>query len=104
MRAAAALFAALALAACQTPCPAPDTATTTASFHCEDGSDLAVTFRHAPDFARIVQEGYAPVELPVRISGSGFRYADNGAELRGRGAEVRWTRPGAAETVCEQAQ
>jgi membrane-bound inhibitor of C-type lysozyme len=103
MRAAIAL-AALALAACQTPCPAPETGPRTATFHCEDGSDLLVTFTRSPDSARVVQEGYTTLDLPARISGSGFRYAEEGAELRGRGSEAYWTRPGAAETICRQAQ
>lgn len=96
----AAVFAVFALTACQTPCPAPDTGPISMSFRCEDGSVLAVTFTRSPDSARILQEGYAPLDLPVRVSGSGFRYADNGAELRGRGREAQWTRPGAAETLC----
>jgi hypothetical protein len=103
MRVAAAL-AILALAACQTPCPGPQAGPTSASFHCEDGSNLHVTFSSAPESARVVQEGYTTLDLPSRGVGSGYRYADNGAELRGRGAEVRWTRPGAAETVCARTQ
>ncbi|MFO1016841.1 MAG: MliC family protein [Hyphomonadaceae bacterium] len=99
----AAIFAILALASCQTPCPGPETGSRTAAFHCEDGSDLNVTFAYgATDSARVVQDGYTTLDLPARIMGSGYRYADNGAELRGRGREVRWTRPGAAETVCTE--
>jgi hypothetical protein len=101
---AAAFLAALLLAACQTPCPGPEPEATSATFHCEDGSDLQVTFTRAPDGARVVQEGYTTLDLPARIIGSGYRYADNGAELRGRGAEVHWTRPGAAETLCQRTQ
>jgi len=93
------IFAALALAACQTPCPGPQAAPTTTTFRCEDGSDLLVT--RSATSARIVQEGYTTVDLPARIIGSGYRYADDGAELRGQGREVRWTRPGAAETLCQ---
>jgi hypothetical protein len=101
---AAVILAALALAACQTPCPGPETGASSSTYHCEDGSDLMVTFTRGPDTARIVQEGYTTLDLPSRIAGPGFRYADNGAELRGRGSEVRWTRPGAAETLCRQVQ
>lgn len=100
---AAILIAALALAACQTPCPAVDRGPVSATFTCEDGSELAITFLGTPDEARIVQEGYAPLQLPARTTGSGFRYSDNGAELRGRGLETRWTRPGAVETLCRRA-
>lgn len=101
---AAVILAIFALAACQTPCPAPDTGPVTATLRCEDGSDLVVTFTRSPDSARVVQEGYTTVDLPMRISGSGYRYAESGAELRGRGTEARWTRPGAAETLCNQVQ
>jgi hypothetical protein len=99
----AALFAVLALSACQTPCPGPQSGSVSATFQCEDGSELEVTFTPAPETARVVQEGYTTLDLPSRGVGSGYRFADNGAELRGRGAEVRWTRPGAAETLCERA-
>lgn len=98
-----ALIAALvALAGCNTPCPPVDTGPVRVTLTCEDGSLLAVTFARQPDFALIVQEGYAPLELPAQASGSGYRYAQEGAELRGRGTEARWTRPGAAETICRQ--
>lgn len=96
----AVVLAAFALAACQTPCPAVDTGPIVRQFHCADGSDLHVTFTRSPDIARVSQEGYTVVELPARIIGAGFRYSDNGAELRGRSMEVYWTRPGAAETIC----
>lgn len=96
------VFAALALSACQTPCPAVDTGPVTATFRCDDGSRLEVTFNRRPDSARVVQEGYTTIDLPARITGSGYRYADEGAELRGRGARAQWTRPGAEETSCER--
>jgi hypothetical protein len=97
---AAILIAAFALTACQTPCPAPDTGPITRQFRCEDGSELNVVFTRSPDVARVSQEGYTSVDLPARIIGAGYRYSDNGIELRGRMAETLWTRPGAAETVC----
>lgn len=96
------VFAALALGACQTPCPAVDAGPLTATFRCEDGSRLEVTFSRRPDSARVVQEGYTTIDLPARITGSGYRYADGGAELRGRGDEAQWTRPGAEETTCQR--
>lgn len=97
------VLACLTLAACQTPCPPPAVDTPTlARFHCEDGSDLQVTFTRAQ--AVVVQDGYATLTLPSRISGSGYRYADNGADLRGRMSEALWTRPGAAGTICQQRQ
>ncbi len=97
-----ALAAVFALAACQTPCPAPETGPINASFRCEDGSVLNVVFTRNPDAARIAQEGYTVVDLPARVTASGYKYADNGSELRGRGTEAHWTRPGAAETDCSE--
>lgn len=92
----------LMLAACQTPCPAPDTGPVDVAYQCADGSDLQVTFSRNPDTARIEQEGYATTTLSARMSSIGFRYVDGGAELQGRRSEVRWTRPGAAETICRE--
>lgn len=95
--------AALVLAGCQTPCPPAPTVPETRSFTCEDGSELIVTFDSRPGFANIVQEGFAPLELPTDESSAGYRYAANGAELRGQGRTARWIRPGGAETECTQA-
>lgn len=99
-----ALLAAFALAACQTPCPAPSAAPVNATFRCADGSDLQVTFTRGPDAARVLQEGYVALDLPTRSTALGYRYAEGGAELRGRRSETLWTRPGAAETICRQIQ
>lgn len=68
---AAVMFAVLALAACQTPCPAPETGPVSTSFRCEDGSLLNVTFTRNPDTAQVAQEGYTAVDLPSRVTGSG---------------------------------
>lgn len=102
MRRFAVLLAAVALAACQTPCPAPQSASTLKRFDCADGSQIRVTFTAAPEAARVEQEGYTELLLPARIAGSGYRYEDGEAELRGRGIEVVWTRPGALETICRE--
>ncbi len=100
----AVILAALALGACQTPCPAATSEPVTLIYSCADGSALSVTFSRAPDAARVLQEGYVGLDLPARSATSGYRYADGGAELRGRRSEARWTRPGAAETVCRNVQ
>lgn len=92
----------IALAACQTPCPAPVTGPTTMNLECEDGSELIVTFTGSPDIASVAQEGYTTLILPARITGSGYRYVDGGSELRGRGTQVGWTRTGADETLCTE--
>lgn len=96
------LGAAMLLGACQTPCPAPQAEPRTARFACEDGSTLTVTFTRMPDAARVEEEGYTALVLPARIVGSGYRYTVEDAELRGRGEELFWTRPGGVETSCRQ--
>ena len=103
MRLLAMLAVTATLAACATPCPDTPSGPVTSDFNCEDGSTLRVTFTEAPDMVRVEQEGYTTLNLPARVTGGGYRYADEGAELRGRGVEVRWQRPGAAETICHRA-
>jgi hypothetical protein len=91
----------LGLAGCATPCPPEENAAPVAvAFACEDGSTLNVTF--TPEVARVAQEGYITLSLPKRGAGPGYRFAEGGAEIRGRGAEVSWSRPGAAETLCRE--
>jgi hypothetical protein len=97
MRAMLVISALMLLSACQTPCAAP-VGETTRRYRCEDGSTLVVTF--SADRARIEQDGYVALNLPVGNTGLGYRYADQGAELVGRPGEMRWRRPGAADTVC----
>ena len=96
-----ALAPALVLSGCHTPCPITNAEPVVTPYVCEDGSHLTVTYYRNPDRVHIEQEGYAPLDLTSRISGSGYRFADQGAELRGRSTRVRWSRPGAAETQCE---
>ncbi len=91
---------ALALVGCATPCPAPETGPSNARYECDDGSSLVVTTRYGPDSADVLQEGYTELRLAGRMSGSGYRYGGDGAELRVQGPVVRWLRPGAAETLC----
>jgi membrane-bound inhibitor of C-type lysozyme len=93
----------LSLAACATPCPTVNTGPTYATYRCDDGSMLNVTFVNTPPLsATIAQEGYTTVSLPSRIYGAGFRYSDGGADFSGRSNDAQWTRPGAAETRCHQ--
>jgi hypothetical protein len=65
---------------------------------------MHVTFTHGPERALVEQEGYIALNLPERIVGSGFRYSDGAAELKGRPSEAHWTRPGAAETICREVE
>jgi hypothetical protein len=96
------ILALLALAGCYTPCPDAPTGPRQQAFVCADGSELSVTFNIRPGRAYIVQDGFAPIELPADITSAGYRYAEGGAELRGQGAQAQWTRPGAAETLCRE--
>lgn len=94
-------LAALVLAACQTPCPAPPFASANTTFRCGDGSLMRVAFSPDAAGARVVQDGHPPVQLLRRAASSGYRYAGYGAEMRGQGALTNWIRPGAAETICQ---
>lgn len=104
MRRFAVVLAAVALSACQTPCPAPQAEAAMKRFACADGGEIAVTYTHSPETARVDQEGYTPLLLPARISGAGYRYSEGDNELRGRSGEVVWQRAGALETICREAQ
>ena len=102
MRRIAAALGAAFLAACQTPCPAPQAESRQARLVCEDGANLRVTFTTSPDAALVEEDGYTAVSLPARISGAGYRYVDGDSELSSRGMEVLWTRAGAIETTCRE--
>lgn len=103
MRRFAIVVATAALAACQTPCPAPQAEAAVKRFTCADGGDIAVTYSQAPETARVDQEGYTPLLLPARISGAGYRYSEGDNELRGRSGEIVWRRAGTLETICREA-
>lgn len=92
------------LSACNTPCPPAPAPAAPVVLYCEDGSVLRVTFTRQPNLARVDQAGYPSLTLPIGVSGSGYRYAAEGAELRGQSSEATWTRPGAAETICRREQ
>jgi Membrane-bound lysozyme-inhibitor of c-type lysozyme len=94
-----ALFAAaVALSACQTPCTAGPAVNDRLVFNCADGSTLAATF--TPTELHVEQSGYPALVLASRYAGSGYRYASGGAELRGRGGQAIWARPGDGELFC----
>ena len=90
-------LAVLALTACQTPY-----LPRTVSYSCADGARLRVMFEAAS--ARVEQEGYAPLDLSVRRSASGYWYAAEGAELRGKDDWARWRREGAQTVSCVEAR
>jgi hypothetical protein len=102
MRVAVAFALLLMLSACQTPCPPSSSAgPVERRYACADGSVLAVTFTRNPDMAHVKQRGHPDVDLRARATSSGYRYANRGADLRGLLGETSWSRPGAADTVCQ---
>ncbi|MBI1186639.1 MAG: hypothetical protein GC206_04800 [Alphaproteobacteria bacterium] len=100
MKAVVACAALVALAGCATPCPdaAPERAA--ARYACADGARLDVTFDRAAGRAFVSEDAGASIELPVQISGSGFRYAEEGVEIRGRGDELLWTSQAGRQVSC----
>lgn len=86
------------------PIPATDTATAapqvfTARYVCDDGSVLDVRFQG--ETATVAMSTGGTVVLPQRVSGSGFRYADAGHSLRGKGRAANWTVGGTTATTCQ---
>ncbi len=72
------------LAACGRPTTLP-----TVEYLCTDRTALRVTF--VENAASVLMaSGYA-VQLPQQMAGSGFRYADERHELRGKGNDITWT-------------
>jgi hypothetical protein len=101
MRVAVAFALLLTLSACQTPCPpSSSTAPVERRYACADGSTLQVTFTRNPEMAHVEQWGHPNVDLRAHPTGSGYRYANRGVDLRGRLGETFWSRPGAADTIC----
>jgi len=70
----------------------------TAVYMCEGGSTFTVRFENDTAYVRF-PDGKA-YDLPVAISGDGFRYEADGVELRGRGEDATLTVPGTAPLVC----
>lgn len=73
--------------------PAP-VAPVQASYACDGGVTLSVTFDNAAGKAILVRPGAAPVTLPQQVSGSGFRYSDGKSEFAGKGDDAMWTANG----------
>ncbi|MGE0828909.1 MAG: MliC family protein [Hyphomonadaceae bacterium] len=93
---------AAALAGCATTCPEAQIANQTeARYACANGVSLNVTFDRAAGRALVSEDGGAALDLPIQISGSGFRYADEGVELRGRGRDVQWTSQAGETVTCQ---
>lgn len=90
------------LGACVTECPDDPPQRQDATYVCEDGSQLRVTFDRAAGRALVSEDGGTALDLPVQISGSGFRYADDDVVFRGNntGTEAYWTSPAGAAVTC----
>jgi len=101
MRVIGAGIALLSLGACASTCPeASFPPRSDVAYSCADGSHLAVAFDRAAGRALVSEDGGASLNLAVQISGTGFRYRGEGAEIRGRGDELQWTSPAGGTTDC----
>lgn len=82
------VWCALALAGCALPPFTPPGATAPVHYDCEDGLRLQV--RYASDSAQVSLPDGRVLTLRQQPSGSGMRYAEGPAELRGKGQEITW--------------
>jgi membrane-bound inhibitor of C-type lysozyme len=73
-------------------------------FACPSGALLTVEFVTSdptkPAVVRTPDGGQ--LSLPARASGSGYRYADETHELRGKGREVTWTDVSKPPVTCTE--
>lgn len=93
----------LALAGCasdpQRPAPSPATeAADPTRYACDDGGFLSVRFTGEAALVTLVDG--STVTLPRQPAGSGFRYASDRMELRGKGDAATWSARGSAPTPC----
>jgi len=80
---------------------APDAATAkfTVKFTCDRSDPISVSFYD--DKANLNFAG-GSATLDQELSGSGFRYAGQGHEIRGKGMELIWTKPDGAIRSCRE--
>lgn len=73
-------------------------------FACPKGARLTVEFVTSdPAKPAVVSlSDGSQASLPARESGSGYRYADDTRELRGKGREVTWTDGAKPPVVCTE--
>ncbi|MCJ2094505.1 MliC family protein [Methylobacterium sp. J-072] len=73
-------------------------------FSCPKDQTLTVAFVTAGQAEQAVVQppSGSAVTLPIQPSGSGFRYADETHELRGKGQEVIWTDASKRPIVCTE--
>lgn len=82
------------LGACAGPQALP-----TVEYLCTDRSALRVTY-HKERALVLLADGYS-VDLPQQRTGSGFQYADERHDLRGKGQEVSFTLAGRPTLYCK---
>ena len=82
------------------PTPPPPPAIVAARYRCMDGSSLAVRFDNARNVARVVRGGKALPILAGQRPASGIWYAAAGYELRGKGDNATFKRPGVPAVAC----
>lgn len=73
----------------------------TIDYICEDGTRLGVWFE--PDSAIITENGGETLNLKQQRAGSGFWYALDQAEFRGKGDSATWTSGQRPATTCQAA-
>lgn len=71
------------------------------AYRCENGTRFTVVFNE--DEAVVRLEGGRTFTLSERRSGSGFRYASRGVELRGSGREATFRTRQDPQTTCRAA-
>ncbi|MFN5128383.1 MAG: MliC family protein [Sphingomonadaceae bacterium] len=97
-------IATLALIGC-TKVGAPDattaefTAKFTAEFMCDRNDPISVSFY---DDKAMLNFAGGSAKLDQELSGSGYRYAGQGHEIRGKGMELIWTKPDGATRSCRE--
>jgi heat shock protein HslJ len=87
---------ALLVAACAAP-RAGESAAEPVRFVCERGTSLAVTF--LPGKAE-VETPSGRLEMTQQPAASGFLYSNGGESIRGKGAELTWTRADGSAIDC----
>lgn len=95
----AALAAALAAAV---PAAADSAGIIEATFACENGTVLDITFDNEKQVAIVKTADLGPLTLPIGMSGSGYYYSNGQYGLRGKGDEAMWEVGRMAPINCRQ--
>ena len=90
-----------AIAGLLAACAATQSFEPQATFVCENGQQIGVSFDG--DRARLESHGEVAT-LAARSVASGFDYAGEGNDLRGKGPELAWTDPSGTKLSCRDAE